>query len=97
MYGGRFVEQAPTDTFFAARRMPYSDALLRARPNAFAARGARLEAIPGRPPDLTALPAGCSFAPRCTRSIDTCRVQQPPLNSEGERRYACWHPLPGAA
>ncbi len=97
MYGGRFVEQAPTDAFFAARRMPYSDALLRARPNAFAARGARLEAIPGRPPDLTALPAGCSFEPRCTRSIETCRVQQPPLNSEGDRRYACWHPIPGAA
>jgi peptide/nickel transport system ATP-binding protein len=97
MYGGRFVEQAPTDAFFAARRMPYSDALLRARPNSFVARGARLEAIPGRPPDLTALPPGCSFAPRCTRSIDACSSQQPPLNSEGDRRFACWHPLPGAA
>jgi len=96
MYGGRFVEQAPTDAFFASRRMPYSDALLRARPNSFVSRGARLEAIPGRPPDLTALPAGCSFAPRCTRADDSCRSQQPPVNSEGERRYACWHPIPGA-
>jgi len=97
MYGGRFVEQAPTDAFFAARRMPYSDALLRARPNSFAPRGARLEAIPGRPPDLTMLPPGCSFAPRCTRSGDDCLVRQPPLNNEGDRRFACWHPLPGAA
>jgi oligopeptide/dipeptide ABC transporter ATP-binding protein len=97
MYGGRFVEQAPTDAFFASRRMPYSDALLRARPNSFAARGARLEAIPGRPPDLTALPRGCSFAPRCSRALDACRTEQPPLSNEGERRYACWHPILGAA
>src|SRR5436190_4863169 len=52
MYGGRFVEQAPTDQFFKTRLMPYSEALLKARPNPFAPRGARLEAISGRPPDL---------------------------------------------
>jgi peptide/nickel transport system ATP-binding protein len=97
MYGGRLVEQAPTEDFFKVRRMPYSDALLKARPNPFAARGARLEPIPGRPPDLTALPSGCSFAPRCARSDRDCSAGIPPLLSDGGRSYACWHPLQGAA
>ena len=93
MYGGRFVEQAPVREFFASRRMPYSEALLRARPDASAARGARLEAIGGRPPDLTALAPGCAFAPRCTRAQDDCRAERPSLVTEDGRRYACWHPL----
>jgi len=93
MYGGRFVEQAPAREFFASRRMPYSEALLRARPDPFAARGARLQAIAGRPPDLTALPPGCAFAPRCTRSEADCVEGRPPLISEGARRHACWHPI----
>ena len=93
MYGGRFVEQAPVHEFFASRRMPYSEALLRARPDASAARGTRLEAIGGRPPDLTALTPGCAFAPRCARVRDDCHQQRPPLVTQGGRRHACWHPL----
>jgi len=73
--------------------MPYSEALLRARPDASAARGARLEAIGGRPPDLTALAPGCAFAPRCTRAQDDCRAERPLLVTQDSRRYACWHPL----
>ena len=93
MYGGRIVEQAPAQAFFQTRRMPYSEALLRARPNADAAGGVRLEAIAGRPPDLTALPPGCAFAPRCARVMDDCRLAQPPWVTQDNRRYACWHPL----
>ena len=46
MYGGRFVEQAPTDAFFKRRLMPYSEALLKARPDLLprAARGSRRSA-----------------------------------------------------
>jgi len=93
MYGGRFVEQAPMEAFFARRRMPYSEALIKARPNPFAPRGARLEAIEGRPPDLTALPPGCAFAPRCKNADQQCLASRPELLNEGERRYACWHPV----
>jgi oligopeptide/dipeptide ABC transporter ATP-binding protein len=35
--------------------------------------------IPGQPPDLSRLPAGCSFAPRCAFVVDRCREQAPPL------------------
>ncbi len=93
MYGGRFVEQAPSKAFFTSRRMPYSEALLRARPDPTAARGARLEAIAGRPPDLTALPPGCAFAARCSRREPDCLERRPALVLEGDRRQACWHPI----
>jgi len=97
MYGGRIVEQAPTAAFFASRRMPYSESLLRARPSVDARPGTRLEAIGGRPPDLTALPPGCAFAPRCARATDECRREQPPMVREGARRYACLNPIEPAA
>ena len=60
-------------------------------------RGARLEAISGRPPDLTALPPGCSFAARCTRKQPDCLASIPPRLSDSGRRYACFHPLSSAA
>jgi peptide/nickel transport system ATP-binding protein len=40
--------------------------------------GRRLEAIPGMPPDLRALPEGCSFAPRCRHVEQCCCVRMPP-------------------
>ena len=43
-----------------------------------AAQGQRLEAIPGTPPDMTALPPGCSFAPRCRFAEPCCRDTLPP-------------------
>lgn len=95
MYGGRFVEHAPAKAFFTSRRMPYSEALLRARPDPTAARGTRLEAIGGRPPDLTIVSPGCAFAPRCSRRKSDCEAQRPPLKAEGDRRFACWHPVGG--
>ncbi len=93
MYGGRFVEQAPADAFFKARHMPYSEALLKARPDPLAPRGERLQAIAGRPPDLTALPKGCSFAVRCARARPDCHESIPPFQGGGTRRYACFHPI----
>jgi oligopeptide/dipeptide ABC transporter ATP-binding protein len=93
MYAGRIVEQAPVDEFFASRRMPYGEALLRARPMADTAGGQRLEAIGGRPPDLAALPPGCAFAERCKHVQPDCLLTVPPMVIEGGRRYACLHPL----
>ena len=68
-----------------------------ARPDPFAPRGARLEAIGGRPPDLTALPPGCSFAARCSRQQPDCLQSVPPLTVQSDRRYACFHPLASVA
>ena len=77
MYAGRIVEEGPAATLLRAPRHPYTLALLRSRADGALAKGARLETIAGSPPDLTALPAGCAFADRCTSAQDDCRVTRP--------------------
>jgi peptide/nickel transport system ATP-binding protein len=56
-------------------------------------RGRPLTAIPGAPPNLAALPAGCSFAPRCVHASEQCRVERPSVANIGGTRVACWHPV----
>ena len=73
MYAGRIVEEGPTDRVFAAAGHPYTRGLLASVPRADDARPA-LAAIPGNPPDPTALPSGCPFHPRCVaRRSGLCR------------------------
>jgi oligopeptide/dipeptide ABC transporter ATP-binding protein len=93
MYAGRAVEQAPTRELFANVRMPYTKALLEAIPRVERPPHSALPVVPGRPPDLAALPPGCPFAPRCPNVADLCRESAPPF-AEGEpgHRWACWHP-----
>jgi oligopeptide/dipeptide ABC transporter ATP-binding protein len=93
MYAGRAVEQAPTRELFANVRMPYTKALLEAIPRVERPPHAALPVVPGRPPDLAALPPGCPFAPRCPNVAELCRESAPPF-AEGEpgHRWACWHP-----
>ena len=77
MYGGRIVETAATGDLFRAPRHPYTRALQRSIP-ALQPRGVELRTIPGQPPDLAHLPAGCAFAPRCEFATDACRVGEAP-------------------
>ncbi len=94
MYAGRIVEQAPAPRLFSRVRMPYTQALLEAIPRLERPAHAPLPVIGGRPPDLSALPAGCSFAPRCRHAADDCRAAEPPLaEHEPGHRWACWHPV----
>ncbi|HEY0822605.1 MAG TPA: ABC transporter ATP-binding protein, partial [Ramlibacter sp.] len=77
MYAGRIVEEGPTATLLRAPRHPYTLALLRSRADGALAKGERLQTIPGAPPDLSALPAGCAFAERCGFALAGCRQAQP--------------------
>jgi len=77
MYAGRFVEVGPTEKVIDTPAHPYTAALLTSTVLG-STFGRRLEAIPGTPPDLRALPAGCSFAPRCRHVQERCRVHMPP-------------------
>jgi peptide/nickel transport system ATP-binding protein len=79
MYGGRIVEQGTMAQLLTAPRHPYTIALLKSRAHGAMEPGQRLETIAGSPPDLSALPPGCSFAPRCPLAIDACRAAVPPL------------------
>jgi oligopeptide transport system ATP-binding protein len=98
MYAGRFVEEAPVDTLFAASRHPYTEALKRSIPRIDIALPARMASIPGTPPNPARLPAGCAFAPRCGFRLERCNVEAPPLQDLGAgHRKACLRDDIGAA
>ena len=89
MYAGRFVEVGPTEQVIEAPAHPYTAALLISTVLG-SAFGRRLEVIPGMPPDLRALPEGCSFAPRCRHAEEHCRVRMPPESTlSPERMTRC--------
>jgi oligopeptide transport system ATP-binding protein len=90
MYAGKIFEQAPTHELFARPANPYTKALLRSMPDPQAAPGA-LYQIPGLPPDLTRLPAGCPFAARCERAEDVCRREFPPFVKLSREHFSLCH------
>ena len=96
MYAGRIVETAPTDVLFARPRHPYTEALFEALPEKAGDEEAvrRLYNIPGQPPDLTAPPPGCKFAPRCRYARESCVKAEPGLtDSGGAHRFRCYYPV----
>ncbi len=88
MYAGRIVEHGPTRLIIDNPSHPYTRGLLQSFPPL---RGPReLRGIPGDPPDLRALPVGCSFAPRCAFVHDRCHTARPELAVVTDnRRVAC--------
>src|SRR5215470_14609474 len=98
MYAGRMVEVTTTPDLFQHMRHPYTRALLASIPRLNHDGSRRLLTIGGLPPDLSQPPAGCRFAPRCSRATDKCRDQEPPLTGEtAAHLFSCWHPVDGAA
>jgi peptide/nickel transport system ATP-binding protein len=95
MYGGKKAEDAPTDDLFGSMRHPYAQALLASMPNLENTSKHELSSIAGLPPDLTKEIIGCRFTPRCSYATDQCRVEDPPLTHDGDRSYACFHPVAG--
>ncbi|RDC71228.1 ABC transporter ATP-binding protein [Rhodovulum sp. 12E13] len=87
MYAGRIVEYGPARDVLLDPRHPYTIGMLsstvRGQP-----RDRDIEAIPGSPPDLAALPPGCAFAPRCRFAVDACRAALPPVEEVGPGRSA---------
>lgn len=91
MYAGEIVEQAGVDSLFQRPLHPYTQGLLAATPRLSAAPNARLEAIPGTPPDLRLQRTGCSFAPRCSHRMQICRQQSAPrLCAAAGHSARCW-------
>lgn len=81
MYASRVVSLTSASEFFTRPRHPYAAGLLDALPSR------RFTPIPGHPPELTRLPAGCAFRPRCHRATEAC-ARIPELDE-----IACHHPL----
>ena len=95
MYDGRIVESGPADVVLADPQHPYTRALLAARPSL---DGQRIPVpIAGMPPRPWERPAGCSFAPRCSRRDPSAACLQAPPDLEAvaehaEHRVACYLP-----
>ncbi|MGH9908981.1 MAG: ABC transporter ATP-binding protein [Pyrinomonadaceae bacterium] len=90
MYAGKIFEQAPTNELFALPGNPYTKGLLRSVPDPTAAQG-ELYQIPGSPPDVANLPAGCPFAPRCDRVEEICRKEFPPFVQLNTEHFSLCH------
>jgi len=92
MYAGKIVEMQSVRGLFYKPRHPYTRALLDSIPKL----GTKdpLYVIPGQPPDLSRLPAGCSFQPRCQSAMERCRVEEPSeQHLDDAATTRCWLPL----
>ncbi len=92
MYAGQIVEHGDAHAIFKNPKHPYTWGLLGSAPRLDSEHKARLESIPGTPPDLLKPPAGCGFAPRCKYAMKICKDHQPPVYhfDENEHYCACW-------
>lgn len=91
LYGGRIMEEASVDELFDQRRHPYTRGLLASLPIPGRARPAKLNAIPGLPPDPLSLPPGCPFAPRCPHAVERCSAERPELRWPIEHHAVACH------
>ncbi len=89
MYCGRIVEMADVVSLFKNPLHPYTRGLIASVPKI----GSNTDTLPyieGRVPDLSQMPAGCKFAPRCSEAIDKCYKEEPRLiNVDGNRQCRC--------
>ena len=87
MYAGRIIEQASVLDLFDNPVHPYTQGLLNSTPK----RGLtdkRLFAIPGRVPQLNALPSGCAFRNRCPLARQECSEQVPQIHTPSSQHGA---------
>ena len=92
MYAGRIVEEGPTDAILNAPAHPYTARLMACVPELGQGRR-QLAAIPGLPPVVDKLPAGCAFADRCPKAASACRSGDIALGPFGPaRKIRCIDP-----
>ena len=91
MYGGKIVEEGRTDELLAAPAHPYTRRLIDCVPVLGDGRR-RLPSIDGLPPQLTAAPDGCAFAPRCPHADAKCRQGDIAIVRHERRAVRCLHP-----
>ena len=91
MYAGKIVETGTARDIYNDPRHPYTLGLMNSVPKLNNGEKAPLEPIEGQPPDLSNMPPGCSFEPRCPYSTEHCRSEQPELSLISDKHaFACW-------
>jgi oligopeptide transport system ATP-binding protein len=90
MYAGRIVEEGPVDAIFEAPQHPYTLGLLSSTPR-LEEHVEALRTIPGQPPNLQALPPGCSYNDRCPFAFERCIAERPLLRRFAPGRLKACH------
>jgi len=85
LYGGRVMEQGSAEQIFYRPTHPYTIGLLGAAPR-LEHQGDRLLAIPGMPPSMARLPAGCPFSERCALAQPRCSTERPALAAANDEQ-----------
>lgn len=88
MYAGKVVEVADVVSLFKTPLHPYTQGLINSRPD-MATQNNRLNVIQGSVPDLSNLPTGCPFHPRCPKAFDKCKNEMPPEITIGDKHTVC--------
>ena len=89
LYAGRVAEIGPVHEVINHPAHPYTEGLMASIPDMSVDRE-NLAQIDGAMPRLNAIPQGCAFNPRCTKTFDRCKVDRPDLMQAGATRAACW-------
>jgi peptide/nickel transport system ATP-binding protein len=95
MYAGKLVEIGPVKAMIEAPKHPYTKLLVDSLPGITVKR--ELTGIPGLPPTLVDIPAGCSFNPRCPLAFDRCLRETPLLQQAAPAHRVACHLYPGLA
>lgn len=92
LYASRVIEYGSTKEVFSRPYHPYTKGLMASLPGlAVRQTRKRLTPIPGNFPDMTALPPGCIFHPRCPFSEFRCASEIQDLAViAGDRLVRCW-------
>jgi oligopeptide/dipeptide ABC transporter ATP-binding protein len=98
MYTGMVFEKGPVERIFRNPLHPYTISLLQSVPAIGRVnRKKDLPAIAGSVPDMFNLPKGCPFSPRCDRSIEKCRTDNPNLVEVEKEHFVACHVATGAS
>ena len=89
LYAGRVAEIGPVHEVINRPAHPYTEGLMASIPDMSVDRE-HLAQIDGAMPRLNAIPPGCAFNPRCTKTFNRCKVERPDLMNAGATRAACW-------
>ena len=88
MYAGKIMEKGSKNEIFGSAKHPYTEGLLKSVPDLGPVKK-RLYTIAGNIPDLTALPTGCRFHPRCPYVMDICKIKDP-VESTFSKAHSAW-------
>lgn len=90
MYAGEAVECGSVDQIYYDPKHPYTQGLLNSVPRLDQPEDKGMQAIPGNPPNLLALPGGCKFRDRCPSAFDAC-IEKPPMQLDEDRHaFRCF-------